>query len=311
MVKGNKMFETLFMNKKIFAVVFIFIICVSGLFANKRSYGEFLLIDVGSRPISLGGSYVSIADDIFGMEYNPAGTFLNKNKEFAFTHIEYIGGATIEYIAHKRIIYDRFALGASLKMFSISDVERDDFGIRISEFKNKNYLLNFNISSEYKKVFFGANLKYLHEEIYNKTFSNIIFDVGVLKDFKSGNNGKFFRTGLVVSNIGADKTYGDESFSSPVNLKAGTTYYTKLFDNKLLLSLELQSKDFYKILGIEYYLTEYFAVRTGFSSNSLSNEIANFNFGVGLIEKIGTIDYSFKSFSDLGNSHSVSLNIRY
>jgi hypothetical protein len=310
MVVGEKMFDALCF-RKLLLLILVLTVSITILFAGKRNYGEFLLVDIGARPTSLGGAYIAVADDIFSMEYNPAGTSLFSKREFAFTHIEYIGGATIDYIAHKRNIKDKFGLGLSLKMFSITDSKRNDFGLKTGEFKNKNILLNFNISHQIRRLNYGVNIKYLHEEIFNKSFGNVLLDLGVLRDFNVGTQGNYLRTAIVVSNAGMEAKYEEAKFSAPVNMKAGISYYSKLFDNDLLLTLELQSKDFFKIFGIEYYVTDYFAVRTGFSGSSLSNDIQDFNFGVGLIEKIGTINYSYKSFSDLGNSHSISLTIRY
>lgn len=309
---GEKMFNTLIMMKKLLFIILCFILTASFMFAGERTYGEFLLVDVGARPVSLGGAYIAIADDIFSLDYNPAGNMLCSKSQFAFTHIEYVGGATIDHLAHKRTIGRNVGLGVSVKMFSITNAKRNDIGVKVDEFKNWDLLLTASIGSKINDFYYGASMKILNEKIYDKTFTNVLFDLGLLKDFNIGANNNVLRTALVLANAGPDNDYdGTVSYPAPLNFKAGLTLFSKIIDNDFLVSLEFQSKDSYKILGFEYYLTDFFVVRTGFTDSSLSNELANFNFGVGLVENIGTINYSYKSFSDLGNSHSVSLTIRY
>ena len=90
--------------------------------------------------------------------------------------------------------------------------------------------------------------------------------------------------------------------------------FTQLFKNNLTIIGELQAErnsDIIKILGLEYYLKSYFVIRCGMKSSSEYDDISSLNFGIGVIQKIGTINYSYKSFSDIGNSHSVTLTLEY
>jgi len=280
----------------------------------SSNYGDFLNINVGARQIALAGGFTGVADDIFAMEYNPAGTALSNKNEFAFSHTEYLGGANFEYIAYKGKTKYNINYGSSIRLFSINDVERNLSGIKIGDFTNKNILINLNSSKKYKTFYFGFNLKYLSEKIYNKSFTSLLYDAGILFDLITDNENKFIRFGAAIVNVGTDKKYGAYSFSAPSKLKVACSYNTLLFNKDLIMAFELQAErntDLSKIIGFEYYFKPFIIIRTGININDDYSEFSNFNFGFGVKQKFGIINYAFQSYNELGNTHTITFQIEY
>ena len=66
--------------------------------------------------------------------------------------------------------------------------------------------------------------------------------------------------------------------------------------------------------GVEYIFRNIAAARIGYVNGSDSNSDSKFGFGAGLIvERAQTyrLDYSFRPRGILGDSHIISLSIRY
>lgn len=109
--------------------------------------------------------------------------------------------------------------------------------------------------------------------------------------------------GANIFNINQAKmaVYNDERFSTV--LKAGVTYQPS---DKLFATLEAEKDVVYKHnvkVGVEYFVIDKLAVRTGFSTLHQSA-----SFGFGLILNNFNVDYAFSYHNLLGVSNSLSLN---
>jgi hypothetical protein len=94
--------------------------------------------------------------------------------------------------------------------------------------------------------------------------------------------------------------YGDTLMGSPINTVLD---YCLPSDNENTLHL-----------GTEYIYRNVIAVRFGYNSSSDSDSDSKFSWGIGLMVKRGQIyklDYSFHPQGVLGDSHTVSLLIRF
>ncbi|MBD3217903.1 MAG: hypothetical protein GF310_06450, partial [candidate division Zixibacteria bacterium] len=58
---------------------------------------QFLEIGVSARAVAMGGSFTSIADDASAVYYNPAGMTQIFEKEFMFSHIDYVADMNYEF----------------------------------------------------------------------------------------------------------------------------------------------------------------------------------------------------------------------
>ena len=112
---------------------------------------------VGTRPLSMGGAFVAVADDANTITWNPAGLPGLRRTEITSTYANlYNLGITQSYLGFVRPFSDRIALG-----FDWSSVGYDDNELAYSENK-----LNFAVGVQPHKLFsFGFTLKYLMRDM--------------------------------------------------------------------------------------------------------------------------------------------------
>lgn len=61
---------------------------------------NFLKIMPGARAVAMGGAFGAISDDIYAVHWNPAGLTLLKQKEFSFTHLQWLEGIKYNWIGY-------------------------------------------------------------------------------------------------------------------------------------------------------------------------------------------------------------------
>jgi long-subunit fatty acid transport protein len=134
-------------------------------------------IFIGTRPLSMGGAFIAVADDANTITWNPAGLPGLRRTEFTSTYSDlYAMGIDQSYIGFVRPFSDRIAFGIDW-----SSIGYDDKELLYSENK-----LNFALGVQiHRKFSFGFTLKYLTRDMqldgtsYGKS-SGLGYDIGLL-----------------------------------------------------------------------------------------------------------------------------------
>ena len=132
---------------------------------------------IGTRPLSMGGAFIAVADDANTITWNPAGLPGLRRTEFTSTYSDlYAMGITQSYIGFVRPFSDRIALGLDW-----ANIGFDDKELLYSENK-----LNLALGIQaHRKFAFGITLKYLMRDMqlngtsYGKG-SGIGYDMGLI-----------------------------------------------------------------------------------------------------------------------------------
>jgi hypothetical protein len=111
------------------------------------------------------------------------------------------------------------------------------------------------------------------------------------------------------TNIGPD--------SMPLTFKGGVAY--KMFESKLLLASDFDwletERVAYWSLGAEYWVCPNLAVRGGYQfghgADQLQSQTVGLGVGLGVKFNRFTMDYAFLPYGDLGNTHRVTLGLRF
>lgn len=96
----------------------------------------------------------------------------------------------------------------------------------------------------------------------------------------------------------------------PINLKAGAS--VKLLDERLLMALDANKpidNNVHLRLGLEYWLIDVFALRVGYRTDLDIG--SGFCGGIGLKLMNYQIDYGFVPYSELGDTHRISLSMEF
>lgn len=276
--------------------------------------GEFLKIGVGERAIGMGGAFCSIADNVTAVYWNPAGLAQLKMRELSAMHLQYLVGVKSEYLGYAQPI-GKGTLAGQISFLHSKSGRRDDKGNTIGEFWDYEGILTLGYGRWLNSVLsLGINLKTIYTRFDTDEASGIAFDIGCL--YKTPIEG--LGIGIVLQNIETGLRYTDQSESMALNLKIGTSYR---FGRSLIFASDADTfgnKINFRF-GSEYTYIPVLkwglriAARIGYKTATISDlgALSGLSAGMGLGWRAYGMDYAWVPYGDLGNTHRISLNVRF
>ncbi|MDD5687548.1 MAG: PorV/PorQ family protein [Elusimicrobia bacterium] len=316
--KGENMRKVL--STVIFAVMVVGTICTGNLEANISSSAmQFLKVGIGAKQEAMGGAQVAVAEDVNSVYWNPAGLGSVSATELSFMHLSYFEGINYEYLAIGHPINESSTIGLQVMYLNYGSMDKtledangaydavgsvgsysaNDMGGAISYGKQVDETINV-----------GGSLKMVSEKIDSDTASGFGLDLGV--EYVPNKGG--IQLGLAVQNIGGK--VGSDSL--PGNIKAGLGKKLSAFEgeNNLTIAADvnygLDSAITKENIGMELIVAEMIAIRAGYK---IGYHEESYTLGGGF--KMGgesstfNLDYAFVPTKDLGDTHRVSLGIRF
>lgn len=267
----------------------------------------FLKVGVGARPSGMGEVFTALCDDVNAIYWNPAGLCQLEMKN----EISVMRNKWFEDIEHTFIGYahnfNGNAIGIGLTNLNISGIiEISETGGSIGTFNATNTSYDFAYGHAIKKnLDFGMNLKYITQKIGDvagaKSFGT---GFGLLYGFSD------FNLGIVFQNIGSikftTKEFVGEEDPLPMVIKSGLVYKNDRYNLGMEVEKSIDSTAKFKIGGELNF--KILVLRTGYR---FGYDLGNLSLGAGL--KIGPInlDYANVSYSNLGDTHRVSLTAKF
>jgi hypothetical protein len=293
-----------------------------------------LLIPFGGRSESLGSAFTGLSDDISFLQFNPAGSALQKQTQLSVFHNAWIADSKLDTIAYTTR-FKNLGLGTYFSCFYVPFSEYNNWGDKVSSSYYSesvfalNVAYNFLAGYDFKGITVGASLKTAWRgmpDYTNKDSDEIISSSGIsqsslafMADFGAMlqfNFLKFFasrdpnvRIGIAAQNLGAgftgfsQKIEADDglpsSFSVGISIKP-LKYLTFSADFKLPVNF------FYATLlkpyigfGASVQFTDFLAVLAGFEIKGGNPKIsAGFEF------EVSKIRMNFNYSLDLTTSYS-------
>jgi hypothetical protein len=344
-----KRFGLIKSTKKLWAGVMFLTLVTAGFGFNKvgTTAAPFLKIELGARPVAMGGSFVALANDPSGIYYNPAGIAeLNK--------IYVTGGHTV-WFADLDYNYATFVLPTRRINFGIwsSFLSSDDIEITTIEnpegtdqyYKYIDGLLGFTISAFLSdRLSVGLSGKYIQQTLYNESASTFALDVGsILRTPFRG-----LRLGMCMVNYGGrmqlsgndlivqtdpwpdyqgnpdvEARLTTESFPLPLAFKLGIAFdvigedeaFFRNENHRITIAVDgIHPNDGEEKLhiGCEYGLFEMLFLRGGYKVNY---DTQKFTAGAGMKVAIGTrdilVDYAYVDMDVLDATHRISVTIGF
>jgi hypothetical protein len=289
-----------------------------------------LKIGVGGRGVSMGESFVAIADDASALYWNPAGIAkLEGNSHVFLSHATWPADIGHEFAGYV-FTYGGIpgVMGVSLNVLQmdpmIRTTEYHPDGINVAgsdeleQFDAGDMAIGLSYAQFLTDKFsFGGTIKWVHQGLEDEFAEGLNFDFGTLYD--TG-----FRTvtiGMTVANIGPTMKFIDQEFSPPTTFKLGVAMDAfRSEQHGILTSAEFNhpSDNAERAnLGLEYVYTplERFSLglRGGYMANRDVQDYA-LGFGVGFPTSANAsadVNYSFSNLNELGSSHQVSVILSY
>ena len=264
-------------------------------------FGQYDQLFVGTRPLSMGGAFIAVADDANTITWNPAGLPGLRRTEFTTTYADlYAMGITQSYLGFVKPFSDRVALG-----FDWSNVGFDDGELLYAENK-----MNLAIGVQpHRKVSFGITLKYLMRDMqldgtsYGKS-SGVGYDAGLLiQPLKN------LRLGVGLYDLGGTQVaYEDKSTEIILGqaFKLGISYMPI---DGLILAADYGDRYHF---GAEYVLASRLSFRAGVQQDvSGAEKILVPSGGLSIKFKSLIVEYGYESHPYLEPTHRFSLALQF
>jgi hypothetical protein len=342
--------ETIKMRNYSVCLIGLLFVCHSSLYAQGgvtkvgTAAGKFLSIDVGPRATAMGSAYVSVANDVSAMYWNPAGIARIENFEASFSSTKWIADLSFNYAGTVVPLGDFGTIGLNATFLTMDPIERTttDFPDGTGEFVDAgSYAFGLAYARNLTDQFsLGFNVKFINERLYHSNANGFALDVGAL--FLTHLNG--LKLGMSISDYGTKMQLDGQDFQvqhdpypgiSGNNGNINSTLSTDPYDLPLLFRLGLSmdvlqgwassnlilsvdalhpSDDAeYINIGGEYVFSNLIALRAGYKGLFAKDSEQGLNFGGGIRYDIGgtrlEVDYSYISFGLLNSIHMFSVGL--
>ena len=284
---------------------------------------NFLKIPIGARAVGMGGAYTGISDDMSSVCWNPAGLNQLRLKSSSFMHLVYLEDVSYDFLSFAIPVFlmgMKRTIGGSIQYLNMDrmDIYKDDVKIKSTKPYQSN--LTFSYAQMLRPFMVGLNLKLIEQRIDVKKAQGFAIDTGILyKDFREK-----WGLGLNIQNIGPKIKFNKEKDPLPFNIKIGSFYkfnFVKMNPeepNHLILSSDVNfpvDNDPNFHFGIEYSLSKIknirLAIRSGYQTVLVHSLgwISGISAGCGIKISFFDIDYAFRPYGGLGQTHWISCNI--
>ncbi len=300
---------------------------------------QFLKIGVGARAVGMGETFISVANDVSALYWNPAGLTEFTGDQAIFSHSEYVVDIKHEFFGVAHHFTSGDAVGLSVISLHMADMpvttETQPFG-NGQYFSFGDFAVGLTYARKMTDQFsFGITMRYIEETLDMLKMRSVLADIGTYYWTGLGSA----RFAVVVTNFGADvspagtatELSGEsvssfQSFSPPTQFKIGLAMEPYQDEqHRVTTSLELNHpNDNAENLhfGVEYQWRSWLWLRTGLKrtigerllggDNTSSNDYTA-GFGVAVPTSFTSIhlDYAFANFNALGSVHRISVGLSF
>ena len=223
-MSGNKMMSLLVIGG-------LLLLCLApASHAQKSRVGtvtaNFLEIGFGSAGVAMGDAYVSIAEDLSSMYWNPAGLGYMEHSEAQFTVQPWVADINTSFVGVGLVLprIGTLALGLTQVGYGEMPVTNLQFQEGTGEtFTANEIAANFSFSRRLAQWFsFGASAKYISSKIWHTGASAIALDLGVklntLFFSPTGERADGMDIGMSISNYGTRMKYDGLDLLHPIDI---------------------------------------------------------------------------------------------
>ncbi len=304
---------------------------------------SFLEISAGAKSIGMGEAYVSVADDVTALYWNPAGVTKLSGNQVTFQNTEWFADTKLYYAASVVRFNDIF-IGASIYMFDGGNM--DVRTLLFEEGTGEQFSVNdISIGLTYAQKLtqnfgVGGSVKLVQNQIWRMKASSLALDLG----FQYQTPFEKVELGFSISNFGkemqlaGDNTYvpidldpnrsgnndgvpgnlRTEAWDLPLIFRIGTNIdVIETIDHKFIIAADAvypNNNNSYINTGGEYNFKDVLFLRAGYSNLFIEDNygLGNLRFGIGIspIEDL-SIDYAYSDRGELGYVNTIGVLINF
>lgn len=314
------------------------------------SAAAFLKIPVGARGASMGGAFVSLADDPSALYWNPGGVSRNEKYALMVDHSPWLPGLSYNFFGVIVPMQSFGTLGISVTALTTAEMDvttpanPNPDPDNCEKFDASSMALGFSYGRSLTDRFsIGGTFKYINERIFNCKATGLAFDIGTLYDTPLTG----LRLGVSVSNFGTKMRMDGEDLNIRVDIapdQLGNNQSivgrlkTERFDLPLIMRLGL-SYDAWRTenlrltlaadginpsdnaqsvnVGAELsFLNEMLTLRGGYNELFLEDREKGLTFGAGVKTNIASgvmfgAGYAYQNFAHLNNVNHFTVMLSF
>jgi len=278
-------------------------------FVFCNAWADFINLDVGARPLAIGGAFVGVADDANAVVWNPAGLTQKVSLEMTgmINRVYSVEGLRNDYFAiSKTVRAGKMGIGFAWMRTELSDVYSED-NILVSiahEIKSGLSagvtLKRFSVSAPGYDYYNDPN--FLGDDNAWSADASLFYKHGNMRAGLAARNLFQPELKLISTTVAPDKV--------PREFAVGVSY---LFRNTMLLTGEVRRKNFVPAYydskftvhgGTEVWFYDVFALRAGYDGGH-----ATVGWGL-FVDPVG-VDISLLSTRRIGNIYRLSASIKF
>ncbi|MBI3292961.1 MAG: PorV/PorQ family protein [Elusimicrobia bacterium] len=279
------------------------------------STANFLKIGVGARAVAMGEAYTAAADDAFAPAWNPAGLSRLNYQEIGFMHNEFIQDVRYEYLSYARPMPDRGTFAGSLSYVTVGDIQGyDPAGGATGKLSASDLVVaaswGYPWTVRLPGLDTGVTLKLLNKRLDQQSATGIMADLGFRYQLPRPTWMTRLHVGGVAQHLGPGLKFIRETSPTPRTFKLGLA--GSFLHDSLLVAWDLalpRDNSLLTAFGAEYRFRDLLALRMGYKTRDDLDR--GLSYGIGLGNSQLHLDYAFVPFGILGQTHRVSLGVRF
>ncbi|HVZ81776.1 MAG TPA: PorV/PorQ family protein [bacterium] len=280
--------------------------------------GDLLKVPLGVRPTAMGGVYSALGDDVYVMDYNPAGLARVSKYSLGLDHIQGFADIQTESLSLALPTKDYGNLGFQVVFRHMPDIQNvlaTDPPVGVQD-----YLVTIADGQQFGPVAIGGSFKTLVSILGDKQAFTQAFDLG----FKM----QVLETDLAVAvqNVGPAVQYEPDPQGQdplPLTFRFGIAKPLIVSPSSTLLAggeaFYVNDEGAQAALGLEYWHRSLLALRIGYRFSDEGNLNGGFSAGAALRYNIGKLEYEIGyawrpaqvSSGFIANSHIFGLLFWY
>lgn len=296
----------------------ILLTAISAFSGDGTTGFAFLQVPTGARAVAMGGAFTAVPGDPLSLYWNPAAAALSGQSMLSTNYTSYMMDMQAGFIGWVSP-RENSTIGVSVNYFYGGSFDRttmeDPMGTG-EQFSSTSMALAGTWAKPLtESIAVGATGRFIYSQIDTYNANGFSADIGGIYCPPAIPG---FATALVVRNAGIQtKAFYTENDPMPTEVSAGVSQ--KLLNENLLLAADATMPfegDIDAAVGAEYKPISMLALRAGWSLSAMNTAdaagggfIDAMGFGMGTHYDRFTLDYAWKPYADLGNTHRISLGM--
>ncbi|HNW42881.1 MAG TPA: PorV/PorQ family protein [Elusimicrobiales bacterium] len=310
-------------RQKFPAILLALGICTAGLPAARAgdysagalgtTGAQFLELPAGARAVALGDAQAAASTDASAIHYNPAQIAGLEGVNLSLTHAVYFQSVSYDHVSLAVETLKHGVLGFGAQYLSPGGIAKVDNAGNLTgdSLSPMDLAVSAYNARRYKDFEYGLGAKLLYSRLYHEALS-YAGDGGVRW------TGRSLTLAASFSNLGPGLKYRSEVARLPSTFRLGSSY--RLGTGFLLAfdGIMARGAPAYGCAGLEYRKSFFdalsAALRAGYNGRTgagKAGKYAGFSAGFGIGYKDAGFDYAYVPFGDLGNSHLLTLVMKF